>query len=173
MIFPTKKFTKDRFEDYIQNYDFGTTIPGRLIVHNYRNVSPKSFKGNVSIQQILGKYQQSGWPAFPHIFISEDEIYNTYSLAKVGCHAGKHNATWQKGTETLGGYFFEEAVLKDYALGIVLIGNYDTEEPSDALLETLNHVVEVLQKRLHLRDEAVIMYRDLAPTNAPGIRIKG
>ena len=167
-----KKYTSSEFDAYVQSVDLGETVPGRVILHQYRSLSPKFWKGDQSIAHLQQHFEALGWPSMPHIVICEDQIWLTESLAKVGCHAGLQNATWIRGEETLRGYYYEDAVLQDYSIGVMLVGDYDRDQPSKTLQKSLDQVLSSLQKRLAFAADRIQYYRDHAPVNAPGINFK-
>lgn len=101
---------------------------------------------------------QKQWSAGPHLFVDDDEIFGMSSLQKRGVHAVSFN---------------------NFAIGIEVLGNYDSEDSSSARGQqcwlTAAFATKALLDWLDLpvNDETVLFHRDDPTTSktCPGKRI--
>lgn len=94
-------------------------------------------------------YENKGWPAGPHIYIYEGDIWLFTDMANVGIHAGGANATWRKGDKVVTGYGpYRGYELESYSIGIEVVGNYESqlwdEKTKETVLEVLCALEDIL-----------------------------
>jgi N-acetylmuramoyl-L-alanine amidase len=65
-----------------------------------------------------------------------------------------------------------QGLMDEVAIGICLVGNFDTVEPSAAQLEALRGLISALQSRFHIPRDHVLGHREVegAHTDCPGTR---
>lgn len=112
------------------------------------------------IENIRDYYiNKKGWSAGPHLFIDEDQIFGMCDLRKNGVHAISFNS---------------------YAIGIEVLGNYDSEDPKSgrglACWQTAAAAVRVLLPWLGFDAnlETILFHRDDEETDksCPGTLVE-
>jgi len=93
------------------------------------------------------------WPA---LFIAEDGIWLFTPMYDVGTHAGDGNATYKWGR------------LKEYSIGIEVVGDYDTELWSGKTKSNALAAIRVLMDKLNINTENVNFHRDFSSKSCPG-----
>lgn len=83
-----------------------------ITLHNTADPSLADFPSGLTLNYIKNTrdyyINELGWSAGPHLFVDEDQIFGMCDLRKKGVHAKSFNR---------------------FALGIEVLGNYDSEDP--------------------------------------------
>jgi hypothetical protein len=112
------------------------------------------------IENIRNYYiNEKGWSAGPHLFIDEDQIFGMCDLRKKGIHAKSFNS---------------------YAIGIEVLGNYDSEDPKSgrglSCWRNATAAVGVLLNWLGIEanEETILFHREEpdAHKSCPGTKVK-
>lgn len=143
-----KGLTLDEFRRYVKGYDFGKLKPSGLVLHHTWKPTKGEWRGDVSIEGLRRYYEDKGWTAGPHLFISEDKVWLFTPMNKVGIHAGTGNATYSMG------------FLKSYTIGIEVVGDYDTEKWSGGTKTNALGAIKMLMTQLAIPTENVTFHRD-------------
>jgi N-acetylmuramoyl-L-alanine amidase CwlA len=163
-----KKLTKNEFLTYITNKNFGTIPPTKMVIHHTWKPTLETWNGQASINGLKNYYEGLGWPVGPHIFIAPDGIWLFTDMNEVGIHAGAGNATWTKNGRDYTGYSYRGAKLKDYSIGIEVVGDYDEKVWEGEILEQALFVITTLKRRLGITLQDVKFHRDFSPKTCPG-----
>lgn len=114
--------------------------PNKIVVHHSWSPNAKQWKGARSMLGILNyhlsakKWRDIGY----HFVISPDgsEIYEGHPVGSIGIHCGGE---------------LPAGVSRNFgntnAIGICVIGDYDTEQPSPAALQTLSNLIAYLVEK--------------------------
>jgi hypothetical protein len=110
------------------------------------------------IKNIRDFYQAKGWHAGPHLFTDEDQVYGMTPLSEPGVHAVSFNR---------------------YAIGIEVLGDYDSEDPTKGrgleCWKTTAAATKALFAWLNLpiNNKTLLFHRDDPKTSktCPGTRI--
>jgi hypothetical protein len=130
---------------YIAAYQFGATMPSRVVLHHTWRPTVQEWAGLRSIQGIQRFYGQKGWTAAPHIFVGPDGIWLFTPLKDVGIHAGTGNSGYTNGK------FW-------YSIGCELVGDYDRVRPSGAIWEGAKAVLGGISKRVGIAPRQLISF---------------
>ncbi len=130
---------------YIAAYQFGPTVPSRIVLHHTWHPTVQEWAGLRSMQGIQRFYAQKGWTAAPHIFVGPDGIWLFYPMRDVGIHAGTGNSGY------INGKFW-------YSIGCELVGDYDRARPSGAIWEGAKAVLGGISKRVGIAPRQLISF---------------
>lgn len=163
------------FRKYVWDYDFGSIKPTSIVIHHTWKPRKNDWKGETTLEGIRRYYDdEKGWSAGPHLFIAEDGIWLFTPLKDVGIHAGEGNATWSfLGRESKGYRGLIGSKLKEYSLGIEVVGDYDVDRWSGQTLKNALGTIKILMSRLSIPTESVYFHRDFASAkkSCPGYAI--
>lgn len=163
-----KKLTKKQFEKYLEEKKISDPLPNKIVLHHTWKPTIETWKGKTTIQALKINYEKKGWSAGPHIFVAEDGIWLFTDMNKVGTHAGTGNATWEKEGIDIHGYYVAGAHLKNYSIGVEVVGNYDEKVWEGEVLQNTCHCLTQLQKKLNLEIKDIKFHRDYSPKSCPG-----
>jgi hypothetical protein len=116
----------------------------RIVIHHTWRPTAAQWRGAVTMRGIQRYHMQTeGWADIgPHLFIAPDgQVFEGRPLGTVGAHCGS-----PKGTP---GVVFGNTG----SIGIEVVGDYDTEIPTPALVLKVQHVIEWLRARFNLTDQ--------------------
>lgn len=163
-----KKLTKAEFQRYLESKDFGALAPDSLVIHHTWQPTLATWNGETTIDGLKRYYESLGWSAGPHIFVAPDGIWLFTDMAQVGIHAGAGNATWVRNGEELQGYYYSNAQLKSYSIGIEIVGNYDNKVWEGVMLDNALSCISSCKQRLNLTNQDIHFHRDFSPKSCPG-----
>jgi hypothetical protein len=145
-----RRLSLHEFKDYVSDFDFGPTLPDKLVLHHTWRPTKEGWAGERSIQGLKNYYEGKGWPAGPHLFVAEDGIWLFSTMRKDGIHAGDLNRL---------------------SIGIEVVGDYDHEKwPGQTKTNALG-VIKVLSERFGLDKNAIFFHRDVSSKTCPGSAI--
>ena len=145
-----RRLSIHEFEDYIQDYYFGTQPANRLVIHHTWRPTKEQWQGQKSINGLKGYYERKGWLAGPHLIIAEDGIWLFTPMRKNGIHT---------------------AELNHRSIGIEVVGDYDNEKWKDITKYNALGVIKALMKKLKLSNDELFFHRDVSPKTCPGTAI--
>ncbi len=145
-----KCLTKEEFEDYVKDYNFGRLPANKLVLHHTWKPTKEQWNGRHSIQGLKSYYESKGWWAGPHLFIADDGIWLFTPMRKNGIHAGWGN--WR-------------------SIGIEVVGDYDARKWSGKTKDNVLFVIKALQEQLSINNEMVKFHRDYSNKSCPGYAI--
>ena len=134
-----------------------------ITLHNTAEPSLASLPNGLQIRTIENirdfYINKKGWSAGPHLFIDEDQIFGMCDLRKKGVHAKSFNS---------------------YAIGIEVLGNYDSEDPKSgrglSCWQNAAAAVRVLLDWLGIEanEETILFHREDPKTDktCPGTKVK-
>lgn len=163
-----KKLTKKEFIDYVARKDFGSIPPTKIVLHHTWRPTLETWNGEKSIQGLKNYYEGLGWPVGPHIFVAPDGIWLFTDMSQVGIHAGAGNATWEKEGKLYQGYSYSGATLKDYSVGIEIVGDYDEKVWEGATLDNALGCISAVKNKLDIPISDIKFHRDYSPKTCPG-----
>jgi N-acetylmuramoyl-L-alanine amidase CwlA len=120
------------------------------------------------MQGLKTYYEGLGWVAGPHIFVAPDGIWLFTDMSEVGIHAGAGNATWEKDGKIYTGYSVAGATLKEYSIGVEIVGDYDEFVWEGAILDQALHVLSTLKKHFRWTHDQIRFHREFSPKSCPG-----
>jgi len=153
--------SKDSFEKYVKDYNFGTIPPTKIVIHHTAVPTKDQWKGRETLAGIRKHYESKGWPSGPHLFIAEDGIWTFTPMSEVGTHARAGNGSW-----------IARSRPSWYSIGIEVVGNYDTGVWEGKTKDNVMSALKVLMDTLGLKNEDLTFHRDWNPTHCPGLAIK-
>ncbi len=142
-----QRLTLSEFKSYIDAYYFGTNPANKLVIHHTWKPTLATWNGATTIQGLKRYYEGKGWPAGPHLFIANDEIWLFTPMRQNGIHAG---------------------TLNDRSIGIEVVGNYDQKVWSGSTKHTALGVIRLLQQRLAILNQGIYFHRDASSKTCPG-----
>ncbi len=154
-----KFYTPLEFETYLATLKWTAWKPTKICIHHCAAPSLAQRPNGFIPQHMLNLqdfYEGKGWSAGPHLFTDDDQIWTFSPLAARGVHAVSFNAT---------------------AVGIEMLGDYDTEDPKSgrglAVLQTTALATKALMKVLGIGPEGIVFHRDDPKTSksCPGKKI--
>jgi hypothetical protein len=155
-----KGFHLPEFAEYLDKVEFKPWRPKAICIHHCAAPSLAQRPHGFLDQHMLNLqdfYEGKGWSAGPHLFIDDDQAWVFTPLNQRGVHAVSFNS---------------------YALGIEMLGDYDTEDPTSGrgaqVLDTTARVVDLLLAKLNLTKDKILFHRDDPKTNktCPGRKIR-
>jgi hypothetical protein len=187
----------EAFPSYLASYDFGSTLPDQVVIHNTANpdaswaalgTSDRSHwdrdEAGLPLTAIRNKRQKQldaiqryyvglGWNAGPHLFIDDRWIWLFTPLNTVGIHAKEGNS-------------YTVAGRLHYTIGIEVVGWYGKVVWPPAIQVMVRSAVQALQRRLKtfqivykpaiphrpaLHQGSVAFHRDYNKPECPGAKI--
>ena len=142
-----RKLDLHEFRDYIATYNFGTQPANKLVIHHTWHPTKDTWAGARSIQGLKKYYESKGWPAGPHLFIAEDDIWLFSPMRKDGIHAGE---------------------LNHRSIGIEVVGDYDEEKWSGKTKMNTLGVIKLLMGQLGITGASIFFHRDVSTKTCPG-----
>ena len=150
--------TADEFVRYVENLDLPPPLPTRVFLHHTWRPTPDSWRGLDSIMAMKAYYErlvwedmdgrlQEGWTAGPHLFVAEDGIWLFSDLRYDGVGVYGHNYRSRH---------------------LEMVGNYDAQLPSGAILENTIATLGILHERLGLDVGKLDFHRDYSNKSCPG-----
>jgi len=127
-------------------------IPKQIVIHH-----TVSSRDNTTLLDI-DNWHKSRWPDFCgslgyyvgyHWVIGKDWIVQTRRENELGAHS----------------------IPNDGKIGICLVGNFETEQPTEYQLDEVKKLVILLKIKYNLSDKDVYFHRDLSRTLCPGNNI--
>lgn len=154
--------TPDEFVRYVEELDFAPSPPTRIFLHHTWRPTPEEWRGFDSLLAMKAYYEQrlwednegflhEGWTAGPHLFVAEDGIWLFSDLRYDGVGVYGHNYRSRH---------------------IEMVGNYDHELPSGAILESTIQAVGALHERLGLDINGLSFHRDFSNKSCPGWAVR-
>jgi len=163
-----RKLTKEEFKDYVNGKNFGSITPNKIVLHHTWRPTVETWAGERTIDGLKRYYEGLGWSAGPHIFVAEDGIWLFTDMSQVGIHAGNGNATWvQNGVEKQG-FYYTNATLKSYSIGVEVVGDYDEKVWENETRLNALACLSCLQKRLNIPNPEIHFHREYSPKSCPG-----
>lgn len=166
-----KSFDIVEFYKYLGAQNFQKN-PSKIVVHHTWSPSLEQWNGESTLYNIKKFYEREyGWPAGPHLFIA-DKIWEFTEMSRVGIHAGKLNATWQKGDKIRTGYDKPRKYqLKDYSIGIEVVGNYDKKKWEGLVRKNSLYAILGIMIRYDIDYSDIYFHRDVSSKTCPGLAI--
>lgn len=146
--------------------------PSKIVVHHTWSPRLEQWSGEKSLYNIKSFYEREyGWPAGPHLFIA-DKIWKFTELSDVGIHAGSLNATWYSGSKEVTGYNRPYGYkLKEYSIGIEVVGNYDEKKWEGIVKKNSLYAILGLMYRCNIDYTDIYFHRDVSSKTCPGSAI--
>lgn len=169
-----KLLSKEGFEEYLRQKVFGPIRPNKLVIHHTWRPKKEAWRGSESILALKNYYElKKKWSAGPHLFIEDGGIWLFTDMDDVGIHAGKLNATWQmeNGSVEYGFIKPKGSILKEYSIGIEIVGDYDLVTWSGKTKENAISAIKSLLSVLNLSFENIYFHRESANKSCPGLAI--
>lgn len=146
------------FVRYVSTLDCCPPLPTRIFLHHTWRPTPETWQGYSTMLAMKEYYEQriwedsegcmhEGWTAGPHLFIAQDGIWLFSDLRYDGVGVYGHNYRSRH---------------------IEMVGNYDYELPSGAILENTIVALGILHERLGLDPRHLNFHRDFATKSCPG-----
>jgi hypothetical protein len=150
------------FDAHVAGMDFSFYKPNRIFLHHTWRPRLEDWKGADTIQAMKAYYESlrwtdasgqvhEGWSAGPHLFVGPDGIWLFTPLNELGYHAGGDNNT--------------------LSVGVEMVGDYDLERPSGAVLENARAALSILCRRLGISPDALLFHRDVSAKTCPGAAV--
>lgn len=166
-----KKLTVPQFRELVSGFNFGRIKPNSIVVHHTAVPTKEQWRGAASIAGLKRYYEGKGWSAGPHLFVGEDGIWLFTPMTDVGIHAAEGNATWvRNGVQYKGFRGPAGCQLKDYSIGIEVVGNYDRELWDGETKKNALYAIKGLMQRLGIGKDRIFFHRDFptARKSCPG-----
>ncbi|MDH5596469.1 MAG: N-acetylmuramoyl-L-alanine amidase [Candidatus Peregrinibacteria bacterium] len=138
------------FQEYCANYDFGSTLPDKIVLHHTWRPTKDRWGGEHSIRGLKKYYEGKGWPAGPHLFVADDGIWLFSPMNKDGVHAGKLNY---------------------HSIGIEVVGDYDKEVWSGQTKHNALGAIKILMDRLKISKSQIFFHSESSSKTCPGSAI--
>lgn len=170
---------KKDFDTYVNEKAFGSIKPTSIVLHHTWKPRIEDWQGQKSIDDLKTYYEGKGWSAGPHLFIGTDGIWLFTDLYRVGIHAGNGNATYvntitkkeTKGFLGIEGNGTTFNKLKEYSIGIEMVGDYDLVKPSGAILNNTLSAIKSLMIRLNLKNDNILFHNQFSTKTCPGAAV--
>lgn len=152
-------YTPAQFALYLDTLQFPNWRPTAICIHHCAAPSLAQRPQGFIPQHMLNlksHYESLGWRSGPHLFIDDDQAWTFTPLNERGVHARSFNS---------------------FAIGIEMLGNYDTEDPKSGrgakVIATTARVVEMLMAKLEIPKSKIVFHRDDPKTSksCPGSKI--
>jgi hypothetical protein len=105
-------------------------------------------------------HREKGWDELGYHFVIGNGTDTSDGQIEVGSRWPKQK--WGAHAKTADNHFNKQGI------GICLVGNFDTERPTRAQLQSLSHLVAYLMKTYHIPADHVIGHSDTKATDCPG-----
>ncbi len=145
-----RRLTVHEFEDYINNYYFGTQPANKLVIHHTWRPTKDEWQGQISINALKRYYEEKGWSAGPHILIAEGGIWLFSPMNKDGIHAATFNYR---------------------TIGIEIVGDYDNQVWEGKTKNNALGTIKALMNKLNLKEADILFHRDASLKTCPGTAI--
>jgi len=101
------------------------------------------------LELIRTSHRNRGWADIGYHYVIDraGRVWEARPLAFQGAHVKDHNAN---------------------NIGVMLIGNFDLQSPTDAQLASMRETVRVLRRRHNVSESQIHTHRELGPTSCPG-----
>lgn len=130
----------------------------RITVH-HEGMRPIAFTDMASTAARLETVRQShlnrmkaGDIGYHFIIDRAGRVWEGRPIAYQGAHAGGAN--------------------NQHNLGVMLLGNFDQQSPSDAQMAALVHTVRTLRRQYNVSMKQVFTHQELSPTRCPGVNLQ-
>lgn len=153
-----RSFTAFDFLMYVDQLSFSAWKPSLVVVHN--TASPKfadwhAVDGASRMRGLQKYYQEQGWHAGPHLFVSDDLIWAFTPLTSPGVHSPSWNAiSW----------------------GVETTGDWDSEIVPTELYENLIAVLAAIHRAAGLDPETALKFHHEDPLtthkSCPGANLR-
>jgi hypothetical protein len=140
--FVGKAFTPVEFREYVSGVQFTSWKPEFIVLHNTSDPTLEQWhklSSRTALQKFAEYYGGMGWSGGPHLFVDDKTIWVFNPLNKPGVHA----ASWNK-----------------ISLGVMMIGDYDTEAFDDNVRNNTVQAIAILDEALKLKAETLRFHRD-------------
>lgn len=142
-----KCLTLNEFQEYVLKFNFGSTLPSKLVIHHTWKPTKERWAGEKTILALKKYYEGKGWPVGPHIFVAEDGIWLFTPMNQDGIHATSLNPN---------------------SIGIEVVGDYDEEKWSGTTKINALGAIKSLMNRLNLTNKNIYFHRDVSSKSCPG-----
>ncbi len=105
-------------------------------------------------------HREKGWDELGYHFVVGNGTDTSDGQIEVGSRWPKQK--WGAHAKTPDNHFNKQGI------GICLVGNFDTERPTRAQMQSLSHLVAYLMKTYHIPADHVIGHGDTKATDCPG-----
>lgn len=154
--FLMKRLNKYEWKSYVNNYNFGSIPPSRVVLHHTVIPTIEQWNGEVTMRGMQNYYRSLGWGSAPHIYVAPDGIWLATPMYNVGIHAGVGNSGIWNGKWS-------------YSIGVEMVGNYDNEKPEGIVWDLTKIVLRSLSEVLHIPIEKLLYFhRDFSGKSCPG-----
>lgn len=150
--------TAQEFVRYVEELEFPAPLPTRIFLHHTWKPTRSDWRGYDTILAMKRYYERQlwkdsqgriheGWNAGPHLFIADDGIWLFSDLRYDG--VGVYGQNYR-------------------SRHVEMVGNYDEELPSGAILENTIAALGILHVRLGLDIHKLNFHRDFSTKTCPG-----
>ena len=150
--------TAQEFVSYVESLEFPSALPTRIFLHHTWRPTLDTWHGEETILGMKAYYERQlwtdstgreheGWTAGPHLFVADDGIWLFSDLRYDGVGAYGHNYRSRH---------------------LEMVGNYDAERPSGAVLNNTITALGILSERLVLDVQQLNFHRDYSTKSCPG-----
>lgn len=155
-------YDADGFAAYVAQLEFPQPMPNRLVLHHTYRPTPDTWHGSDTMLAMKRYYEQqqwtdeqgqvhSGWTAGPHIFVAPDGIWLFTDLRETGVGVKGIDETMARHVE--------------------MVGDYDAQLPSGAVLSNTIAVLGALCLKMGLQPEQINFHRDFSTKTCPGTAV--
>jgi hypothetical protein len=141
--FINRRLSADEWRTYVASYDFGRLAPSRLVLHHTYVPTEAQWSGLGSMRAMQRFYAGKGWTAGPHLYAGPDGIWLATPMSEIGIHAGTGNGSLAAGW---------------YAIGLEMVGYFDTIRPAGAVWQHALAVMAGLSRRLQIPPRQLISF---------------
>jgi len=146
------------FVRHVLSLEAPTPHPTRVFLHHTWRPTPETWQGSATMAAMKAYYEQQiwedaegrkheGWTAGPHLFIAQDGIWLFSDLRFDGVGVYGHNYRSRH---------------------IEMVGNYDEQLPTGAILENTIVALGILHEWLGLDIDDLNFHRDFSTKSCPG-----
>ena len=150
--------TAQEFVSYVESLEFPSALPTRIFLHHTWRPTLDTWHGEETILGMKAYYERQlwtdstgreheGWTAGPHLFVADDGIWLFSDLRYDGVGAYGHNYRSRH---------------------LEMVGDYDAERPSGAVLSNTIAALGILNERLGLDVQQLSFHRDFSTKSCPG-----
>jgi len=150
--------TADEFVSYVEGLEFPTPTATRIFLHHTWKPTPDTWKGKSTILAMKDYYEKQqwtdsqgkvheGWTAGPQLFVAQDGIWLFSDLRYDGVGVYGHNYRTRH---------------------LEMVGDYDNQTPSGAILQNTIAALGILHERLGLDITKLAFHRDFSSKTCPG-----
>lgn len=150
------------FVRYVTTLDMPDPLPTRVFLHHTWRPTPETWQGRSTMYAMKAYYEKQiwedaqgrkheGWNAGPHLFVAQDGIWLFSDLCYDGVGVYGHNYRTRH---------------------IEIVGDYDNQQPSGAILENTIVTLGILHERFGLDIRQLGFHRDFSTKSCPGWAIE-